>query len=208
MSLNALGGLAYMQGDYPAAASLYEQGLAIFRETEDKRFVAVSLMGLGAIRVGAAGTREGPGGVESTQSAQRGARLLGASEALLESIGAVLETVDHMLHTQGVASARLQLGDEPFDKARHEGRAMSMEAAIEYAIQPIMHESALTKVYEVRVERQRRVEDLHIAVNQAKKAQQVEAITGTEYFIELQARARALLLARQERGAGNDSTLS
>jgi hypothetical protein len=36
----------------------------------------------------------------------------------------------------------------------------------------------------------------------SEKARQVEAITGTEYFIELQARAKALLLTRQQRGAG------
>ena len=33
-----------------------------------------------------------------------------------------------------VSSARAQLGDEAFEKAIQEGRAMSMEQAIEYAL--------------------------------------------------------------------------
>ncbi len=205
-TINSLGSLACIQGEYQTAASLYEQGLAQFREMEDKGGIAVSLMGLAAIRIGAAGERQGPDGIAA---AQTGTRLLGAAEALLESIGAVLEAVDRTLYTQGIAAARLQLGDEPFEKVRQEGRAMSTEAAIEYALhlQPIVYEPALTRDHEVRVERHRRVEELHIAVNQAKKAQQVEAITGTEYFIELQAKARALIVARQERGAANGSIL-
>ncbi len=206
-TFNASGAAACTQGDYAAAGSLYEQGLTHFKEMEDKRGIAVSLMGLGAIAVmlGAAGGTEGTNRVEA---AQRGTRLLGASEDLLESIGAVLEAVDRVLYEKGVASARLQLGDPPFEKTRHEGQAMSMEAAIEYALQPIVYEPSLTRVHEVQAERPRRVDELHIAINQAKKAQQVEAIVGTEYFIELQAKARALLVARQERGAGNGSTIA
>ncbi len=46
------------------------------------------------------------------------------------------------------------------------------------------------------------VDELHIEVNQAKKARQVEAIIETDYFKELQRRANALLLERKEREAG------
>jgi predicted ATPase len=198
LTLNALGRMAYAQGDYSTAASLYQQGLALFRETEHKRGVAVSLIGLGAIGIGAAKGREGSEGIEA---AQRGARLLGASEALLESIGAVQEPIDRALYTKGAASARSQLGDEAFERARQEGRAMSEEAAIEFALQPTVYAPAHTVVGEVRAERQRQVEELRIEVNQAKKARQVEAIIGTEYFVDLQARASALLLERKEREA-------
>ena len=121
----------------------------------------------------------------------------------------MLEALDRVLYAQGVASARLQLGDEQFEKVREEGRAMNTETAIENALQHpgrgvLAYEMPGTEVKEVQADRKRQVDELHISVNQAKKARQVEAITGTEYFIELQGRARSLLLARQERGVGND----
>jgi hypothetical protein len=64
----------------------------------------------------------------------RGARLLGAAEALLEAIGGVLDPDDGMVYEQGVASARAQLSEAEFERAWAEGRAMSMEEAIEYAL--------------------------------------------------------------------------
>ena len=108
-TLNALGGIACTQGDYPIAASFFEQGLDLFKGMEDKRSIAVSLMGLGAIGSGVGATRgkEDLGGVEA---AQRGTRLLGASEALLESIGAVLEAVDRALYTQAIEFGSLAAG--------------------------------------------------------------------------------------------------
>jgi len=63
-----------------------------------------------------------------------GAKLLGAAEALLESIGAVMDPADGMIYEQGVASARAQLSGEEFEKARAEGRAMSMEQIVDYAL--------------------------------------------------------------------------
>ena len=63
--------------------------------------------------------------------------MLGAAEALLEAIGAVMDPDDHMVYEQAVASARAQLSEEEFERARAEGRAMSMEQAIEYALEPM-----------------------------------------------------------------------
>ena len=48
----------------------------------------------------------------------------------------------------------------------------------------------------------RQVDELRIKIDHDKKARQVEAITGTEYFVQLQARAKALIVARQQRAAG------
>ena len=60
--LNDLAGMAGIEGDYRTAVSLYEEGLALFRELGDKRGIAVSLMGLGAIGIGIGAARgaEGP----------------------------------------------------------------------------------------------------------------------------------------------------
>jgi hypothetical protein len=40
-----------------------------------------------------------------------------------------------MVYEQGVASARAQLSEVEFEKARAEGRAMSMEEAVVYAME-------------------------------------------------------------------------
>src|ERR1019366_7073761 len=48
-ALNGAGALAYMQGDYVAARSLYEDSLAIRQELGDRRGVAGSLNNLGIV---------------------------------------------------------------------------------------------------------------------------------------------------------------
>lgn len=66
---------------------------------------------------------------------ERGTRVLGAVEALSESIGAVLDAADRILYERSVTGTRAQLGEETFKRVWDEGRAMSMEEAIEYALQ-------------------------------------------------------------------------
>lgn len=138
-SVNYLGVVAHKQGDYSTARSLYEESLTIRKETGDKRGVAVSLAGLGEVAMGAtavavAGSR---GGVD----VERGARVLGAVEALLENIGTVLDREDRLPYEQAVASARSQLGEKGFQRAWQEGRGMSMEQAIVYALKNTEQES-------------------------------------------------------------------
>jgi hypothetical protein len=126
ISLSDLGLVAYSQGDYVAVRSLYEESLAIRREIGETWGIARSLVGLGGL---AAAT-----GRTHTQ-AERGARLLGAVEALLGAVSIMLEPDDRMEYEQGVAYARAKLSKEAFEKAWTEGRAMSMEQAIEYALE-------------------------------------------------------------------------
>ncbi len=129
--------------------------------------------------------------------------MLGASESLLQTNGAVLEPVDRLLQTVGINTTRIQLGDGTFERLRAEGQGMTMEDAIEYALQLAADGPARVQSDEDRLERQRQAAELRIEINQVKKARQVEAITGTEYFIELQARAKTLILGRNEREARN-----
>jgi predicted ATPase/class 3 adenylate cyclase len=121
-SLGNLGGMACEQGDYTGAGALYEESLALRRELGDKQGIAVSLAGLGVVAVGM-------GEVE------RGAKLLGVVEGLLESLGAVLNREDRLPYERAVASARSLLGEEAFERAWQEGRGMSMEEAIDYALE-------------------------------------------------------------------------
>ncbi len=66
---------------------------------------------------------------------ERGARLLGASEAMREAIGSMLEPEDRIEYDRDVAIVRSQLDEEAFAKAWAEGRRMSMEQAVAYALE-------------------------------------------------------------------------
>ena len=191
LSLSNLGAVAQEQGDYQAARALYEESLVLKRELGDRKGIAECLVGLGGVAVGVG-------------QVGRGAMLLGAVEGMLQGMSAVLDREDLLPYERSVQQARALLREEEFEQAWQDGRAMSVEAAIEYALQPSAREPARIDADEFRVERYRQVEELHIEINQAKKAGQVEAITGTEYFKELQARARVMLIERKERVASNN----
>jgi predicted ATPase/class 3 adenylate cyclase/lipoprotein NlpI len=120
-SLSSLGMAAYMQGEYATAHSYYRESLVLRREIGSKVYLAYSLALIGGLRV-------------SRGEAEEGSRMLGATEALLESIGAVLDAEHRKIYERSVASARAQLGDEGFERAWEEGRAMSMEQAVEYEL--------------------------------------------------------------------------
>ena len=53
---------------------------------------------------------------------------------LLEAVGGVLDADDRIVCDQGIAFAHAQLSEE-FEKAWQQGRDMSVERAIEYALE-------------------------------------------------------------------------
>jgi non-specific serine/threonine protein kinase len=65
---------------------------------------------------------------------ERAARLYGASEALLQTMGARLEPIDLAECERGREVARAQIGSEKFDALLAEGKALTLEQAIELAM--------------------------------------------------------------------------
>ncbi len=123
-SLINLGNVACSQGDYVAARSFYEESLTIRKETGDRRGIAESL--------------EAFAGLAAKLGAPRQATVLwGAAEALREEIGSPLEQEEQARYDQDVAAARQALGDDAFAMDWAEGRAMSMEQAIQYALSDV-----------------------------------------------------------------------
>jgi tetratricopeptide (TPR) repeat protein len=120
--INNLGNVALMQGDYSGARSMHAKALALRQDLGDKWGVAVCLVGIGGAAVA-------EGDVE------RGTRLLGAAQALLDTIGASLEVDDRIPFEQGIASARTQLVEESFERAWAEGSAMNLDQATSYALE-------------------------------------------------------------------------
>jgi tetratricopeptide (TPR) repeat protein len=140
LTLGNIGNLEYSMGEYSTALTHYKESLLAFREIGDKHNIAWCLGGVGGARAQIGQTRQTGqkrqrGDVEKdVEEVERGARLLGAAEALLKEIGSVLEPEDRIPYDGGVSSARSVLGEERFERLRQEGQAMSMEQAIEYAL--------------------------------------------------------------------------
>ena len=65
----------------------------------------------------------------------RAARLLGAVEALLEATNDHVDPADRAEYDRDVAAARAQLDEATFAAAWAEGRAMTMEQAMAYALE-------------------------------------------------------------------------
>jgi len=123
VSLNNLGTVAGERGDYPAARALHQEGLAISRNLGARNGIAHALEGLADVAFGLA-------------LLDRAARIWGAAEKLREDIGAPLTLQKRPRHDRQVAAARTAIGDDAaFDSAWREGRAMTLEQVVQYALE-------------------------------------------------------------------------
>ncbi len=120
-SQSTLGNVAFNQGNYERAMALLKESLVLRREVGSKQGVAECLERLAGV-AGAQGQSE------------RAARLFGAAEALRVSIGAPLARVDRLDYDRNVAATRAGVDELAFATAWAEGRAMTLEQAIEYAL--------------------------------------------------------------------------
>ena len=161
-SLYRLGHVVWKQGDHKRAKELGEEGLALSRELGDKRFMAQLLHLLGLVALGQedhnlatellkeslvlyrelgvkhfiAHSLEGFAGVAVVQGEpERSGKLLRAAESLREAIGAPLSPSEQAVVDSYVAAVRAELGEEAFAAAWAQGRAMSMEEAISFALE-------------------------------------------------------------------------
>ncbi len=163
-ALTHLGFVALYQRDYERATALHTESLALFREIGDKWNIAFALYGLAVVALRRrdyeravafftdslilckeVGNRwiseeclEGFARVASaTGHYPRAARLFGAAEVLRETLGHHRSRADQAYHDERVASMRAALGDAAFDAASAEGQAMTLEQAIEYALESL-----------------------------------------------------------------------
>jgi predicted ATPase/class 3 adenylate cyclase len=121
-ALNTLGWVALLRGDSERARALYAESIQAQREIGAKVTAPENLQGLACV---AAARRE----------AERAARLFGASEALPEAMGAPLEPGEMALQEPYLAAARSQVDETSWQEAWAEGRAMTLEEAIAYALE-------------------------------------------------------------------------
>ena len=121
IALSTLAGVAQAERDYERARDLFEEGLTVSAELGNQADVVHCLAGLASIAA-AEGT------------IVRAACLWGAAEALFEKIEAVYAYVpDRSLHRSQV-TARSLIEEAAWEAAWAEGRTMSPEQAIAYAL--------------------------------------------------------------------------
>ena len=111
---------------YEAAglSNLYTEGLELAAETGDRANAAYCPEGLATL-------------IAARDEPERATRLFGASEALLEAVGAPLyaHAQDRAIYDSAVEELRSRLGEGVFEAVWAEGRTMSPERAIGYALE-------------------------------------------------------------------------
>ena len=123
LCLPSLGHLMLVFRDFGEAERLFEEGLAVERRLKYKTVIFFHLIGLAAVAT-------------HRDHLRRAAKLYGASEALREAAGLSLKPLaKHAYDYEGyLATVRAGLGEPDFDAAWSEGRTMSLDQAIEYAL--------------------------------------------------------------------------
>jgi serine/threonine-protein kinase PknK len=114
--------VAYQRGDYEQAEAIMLEVIAVFQELEYTRCIPVAL----SMLAGPVAAQRNPG---------KAAKLLGAAEALQETLGHRITAGDLFEIERYVAAVREQLDEATFDAVWAEGRAMSLEQAISYALE-------------------------------------------------------------------------
>jgi non-specific serine/threonine protein kinase len=120
-----LRGLAHLQrvlSDAEQAETLFKESLALVWELKDQRCACLSIGGLARVTVG-------------QDKSARAARLFGVAEALGQLVGTRVPPVERVGYEQDLTTVRGVLGEEAFAAAWAEGRAMSLEQAVAYALE-------------------------------------------------------------------------
>jgi len=121
ISLHTLGNVARAQQDYPAARTLYSESLTIYHDLGDKFYLAYLLEDLAWL-------------VAKQDQGEPALRLVGAAAALREEInGPLTDSEAQKLH-EALAPALITIDQETESKATAYGRAMSLDAAVDYAL--------------------------------------------------------------------------
>ncbi|GAC1327555.1 MAG: hypothetical protein NVS2B16_22060 [Chloroflexota bacterium] len=160
-SLGFLAWLAVKQGTYDRAVTLAEESLALNKALGDSWTAAVTLHTLGTAhwkqghieqgqkilkeslslsldlqaRVVIAYCLEELAGVAAEQDrTERAARLFGAAEALRTAVGAPLPATEQGLLEPHLSAARDRVDETVWTAARQDGRSMTLEQAVQYAL--------------------------------------------------------------------------
>ncbi len=122
MTYRFKGRVAYHLADWARARAAYQASLRLQRDVGRKWEIAACLEGLAGV-------------ADGQDESARAARLWGAAEGLREQMGAPVPPVDRVHYEAAVAHTRMALGEAGFGAAWAEGRAMTLEQVIAYALE-------------------------------------------------------------------------
>lgn len=131
VSLANFGWIALRQDDLNQAVNLLKESLTLRRDIGDRGGSSWCLEKLAEIAL-ITGQRKSSS--DSREDFQRAARLFGAAEAMREPVDSKIDLVDQSEYDRQVATVRKQLDESAFERAWTEGRVMSVEQAIEFAL--------------------------------------------------------------------------
>jgi predicted ATPase len=161
LAVSNLGGIALDHGDYAKAASLSAEAYGLFQTLEDSEGMAVALANQGFAALSEHEPQralvflrkalrrlvelefrdligycfEGLAAVLSlTGQAGPAARLLGAAEALRESLGVGLAPTERETHEETKAALRAALGEDELNAEWRRGRELTLDEAVAYAL--------------------------------------------------------------------------
>lgn len=161
-ALNALGEIARAEGNYELAKGFYEEAFRFARELGGKFYMSITTMNVGYVALyegklafakalfveslemardveyggSVAAALLGFAGVAAAEmNSRRAVRLLAVVETLLRTEDTrIISPADEVEYQRHLAFARKQLDDAAFSAAWEDGRAMTLEQAIEYAL--------------------------------------------------------------------------
>lgn len=160
VALLDLGELATSLGDLPAARARFEQALALARRSVERPLIARAACGLGnvcrlegkhaeavSLLHESLGVNQEIGHLPGTSEClevlaglaadeglwEKSARLLGAAGAVRELMGISSSSDPTDRHGEITASVREALGDDSYESALVQGRALSIDEAVDYA---------------------------------------------------------------------------
>ncbi len=127
-SLRLLGTIAWLQGDYARATTFHAQSLRLYQSGGDRWGITECLEGFGHIAA-----RQGAEAQNEPQLL-RAARLFGAAEVLRQATGNLLAPTMRAHYEHDVTTLHANLDEEQMEAAWMEGRSMTLEQAIAYAL--------------------------------------------------------------------------
>jgi hypothetical protein len=124
--LSLLGEVALGQGNAAGARALLQESVAVSRDVGHPGVIASALVAC------ASAVAAGP--APRPEDVQRAARIWGAAEVLRERVGIFLAGADRTRCERAIEYARVRLRPEVWAAAWAEGRALTLNQAIAYAL--------------------------------------------------------------------------
>ena len=131
--LGNLGRVALREGRFVQALAPITESLLLLREVNYRWGIAYCLFELGEAASGLG-------------DPERAARLLGAADSLIETIGARMDPIDRASFEGCVFATRMQMRGDAFRRAWQLGRSRPPEETVEYALEGAARASASAKV--------------------------------------------------------------